>query len=594
MCGINGFNFKDDSLINKMMSFTKNRGPDFSDYFSNKHITLGHDRLSILDLNDRSNQPFSFKQFTLSFNGEIYNYINLRKELIDLGYKFKTTSDTEVIIYLFDKYGIESFKKLSGIFAISLWDENNKKLYLIRDIVGVKPLYYFSDEDNKKIIFSSSIKSILQYKEIKKINPKAIFFYKNLGRNDSTETFFSGIKKLLPGQLLIKEQEKKIKLFNLLEFNFSKTNKNNLKKNVCEIIKSQFVSDVPVSLSLSGGFDSNIIYYTMRKSLEKKKYNLYSFYFHDYGKFNEDFKIAEKNCKNFGDNLNPIEVRYQDFQDSIEKVTEIIEEPLSNQSSVLNYIMAKNVNEKVIFNGDGGDEIFGGYDHYRSAYILSTLSKFNILKKVVKPKFNNKNLNRLFFENSKEFYLSFNEGNLMKNKSDYFLNFEHLNENDLELNHSKNYSFSNRLNDMCFLDLDTKITNDFLRRDDNIFMNFGIEARVPFLDQNMIEKFLFLDEKIKYGNLLQSKFILKKNFRNDFSTVGRKWGLQSPIAKWMKKDLQPFLYDILNKNYYDNSKYYLNFSNIENLLKRHKEEYFNPDLIWSLVNFQIFLKKFKF
>jgi asparagine synthase (glutamine-hydrolysing) len=179
MCGINGFNFQDDNLIKRMMSLTKNRGPDFSDYISKQDITLGHDRLSILDLNNRSNQPFKFKHLIISYNGEIFNYIELKKELISHGYKFKTTSDTEVIIYLFDKFGIESFKKLSGIFAISLWDDNKKILYLIRDIVGVKPLYYFS-ENEKNLIFSSSIKSIFEYKKINQINSKALFFYKNI------------------------------------------------------------------------------------------------------------------------------------------------------------------------------------------------------------------------------------------------------------------------------------------------------------------------------------------------------------------------------------------------------------------------------
>ena len=143
------------------------------------------------------------------------------------------------------------------------------------------------------------------------------------------------------------------------------------------------------------------------------------------------------------------------------------------------------------------------------------------------------------------------------------------------------------------MDIDTKVVNDFLRRDDNIFMNFGIEARVPFLDKKMIENFLYMDEKKKYGSFFKNKFFLKSHFSNDFETSKKKWGLQSPIAKWMKKELQPFLYDVLSKNFYDNSKNYLNFNNIDNLLKRHKNEYYNPDLIWSLVTFQIFLKKFK-
>ena len=138
-------------------------------------------------------------------------------------------------------------------------------------------------------------------------------------------------------KLLIREQNKQLKFTNLLRFNFSTNDSKDPKKNISEIIKSQFVSDVPVSLSLSGGYDSNIIYYTMRTSLEKKNYKLYSFYFHDYEKFNEDFKVAEKNCKTFGDYLNPVEVKFQDFQDNIEKIIEILEEPISNQSSILNF-----------------------------------------------------------------------------------------------------------------------------------------------------------------------------------------------------------------------------------------------------------------
>lgn len=330
----------------------------------------------------------------------------------------------------------------------------------------------------------------------------------------------------------------------------------------------------------------------MRNTLEKKNYKIYSFFFHDYEKFNEDFKIAKKNCDRFKDNLQPIEVNSQDFQENVENVVEILEEPVSNQSAILNYIMAKSVEEKVIMNGDGGDEIFGGYDHYKSSYILSSLSKLNPFKSFINPNFNNKNLNRLFLKDSKEFFLSFNEGNLMHNKHIYFKNFEKLTKDQMSLNHTIDFNFSNRLNDICYLDLDTKIPNDFLKRDDKIFMHFGIEARVPYLDQQMIEKFLFMSELKKYNFSLTSKGFLKKLFKNNFYTVNRKWGLQSPIAKWMKNELQPFIKEILSENYYSNSRIYLNFKEIESLIKLHKEKYYNPDLLWSLIIFQIFLKKY--
>ncbi len=592
MCGINGFNFKNEDLIRRMMTFTQKRGPDASNFFSNENVTLGHDRLSIIDLKERSNQPFNYKHLTLSYNGEIYNYKSLKKVLENQGYVFKTTSDTEVIIFLFDKYGIESFKKLSGIFAISIWDDLNKTLYLIRDIVGVKPLYYYEDSKDN-FLFSSSIRSILSYNSNYEINEKALFYYKNIGRNESNETFFKGIYKLLPGQLIIKKKNQSKKIFKYLNFRFNQTNFKDPKEKISEIIKSQFISDVPIALSLSGGYDSNIIYDVMRNNIEKKNYSIYSFFFHDYNKFNQDYNIAKLNCQNFNDKLNTVEISYKDYQNNIEKVIDILEEPISNQSSVLNYIMAQNVKEKVIMTGDGGDEIFGGYDHYKSAYFFLIFSKLNFLKKFIRLNTKFKNINRLFLEKSKEFFLSFNEGNLMKNKNIYFKNFLHMDTESIYLNHCNNFNFTNSLNDMLYLDIDTKIPNDYLRRNDSIFMNFSIEARVPFLDQNMIENFLFMDEKKKYNYSFENKGFLKKLFKNNFHHLKFKHGLQSPLAKWMKRELQPFIKEILSKNYYQNSNNMLNFSEIEKLIKRHKDQYFNPELIWSLVVLQIFMRKYK-
>jgi len=592
MCGINGFDFRDESLIQKMMIFTKNRGPDANNFFSNENVTIGHDRLSILDLNERSNQPYLYKNLILSFNGEIFNYLDLKKDLVSKGYKFKTTSDTEVVIYLFHKYGIDSFKKLSGIFAISIWDNIKKTLYLVRDIVGVKPLYYHETKNNN-IIYSSSIKSILSTDQKFDLNERALFYYKNIGRNEGAETFFKRVFKLLPGELLIKEKNKNKKIIKFLNFKFKKFNAVKAAEEISNIIKSQFLSDVPVALSLSGGIDSNIIYSIMRDNLKKKNYNIYSFHFQNYEKFNQDFFTAKKNCEKYGNNLNQIEINYKDYQNNIEDVIKILEEPISNQGSVLNYILAKNVKEKVIITGDGGDEIFGGYDHYRSAYILQDLSRLNFFKKFFSPETKYKNFNRLFFKNSKEFFISFNEGNLMREKDNYFNDFKHMSSKELYLNHCKNYKMNDDLNDLMYLDIDTKIPNDYLRRNDNIFMHFGIEARVPYMDQKMIEKFLFLDVKKKYDNFYFNKGLLKKIFKNKFVYLQRKHGLQSPLAKWMKKELQSFIKEVLTDQYYKASTEIFNFNEIQKLIKRHSEEYYNPDLLWSLVCLQIFLRNYK-
>ena len=170
-------------------------------------MTISHDRLSIIDLNVHANQPLYYKNYVLSFNGEIYNYKELKSDLINYGYKFKTNSDSEIILALFDKFKENSFKKLKGIFAISIWDKKNKELFLIRDLLGVKPLYYYIDE-KLNIWFSSSIRSILLSNKNYQINDEAFNYYKNFGRNDLRETIFKKIFKLRPGELLIKKGTK--------------------------------------------------------------------------------------------------------------------------------------------------------------------------------------------------------------------------------------------------------------------------------------------------------------------------------------------------------------------------------------------------
>lgn len=592
MCAINGFNFPDRELILKMKKFTSNRGPDAEGLYIDSNITIYHNRLSILDLNKNADQPMSYKNYIISFNGEIYNYRELRSSLIKFGYKFKTNSDTEVILHLFDKYNIEAFKKLSGIFAISIWDKFEKKLYLIRDTVGVKPLYYLKDNLTNKFFFSSSINSLLLNLKEKQINKSIFNYYSNLGRNDNNETIFKGIFKLMPGQLLILHNNS-IEITNYLKFVFSYKEKNEdeIKQIISDTIKKQLVSDVPTSLALSGGVDSNVVYSVMRKNLDIK-FNTYTFKFNDHEKFNEDFNIAKKNTEFYGNNFIPIEIGYKDFIENNEKISEILEEPIANQCSVLNYCMSKKISEKVLITGDGGDEIFTGYDRYRSIYIIQILQKFNIFKNFkIKSKF--KNLNRLFLNSPKELFLSFSEQNIYKDHEKYFSNFKKAEAEDIGLNHTDKFDLKNNLNFVSLIDLDTLVPNDYLIRNDKIYMDSGIEVRVPLLDEDLINNLLMISSSKKFGYKFKSKYLMKKLFKNDIhSLVKKKWGMQSPVAKWMKGPLQNYIKEILSPGYYDSSKYF-NFDNISKLITTHKEKYHNPELLWSLVMMQIYLKKYR-
>ena len=499
MCAINGFNFKDIELINKMSALTSSRGPDSKGFYSNNDYTVGHNRLAIIDPDKRSNQPFKFKDYILSFNGEIYNYMDLKKKLIESGYQFETTSDTEVIIKLFDLEGINSFKKLSGIFALSIYDVKLKKLYLIRDVVGVKPLYYYHESNTKKFIYSSLINSLLLSLNEKKLNYNALISYSNFNRNDYRETFFHNIFKVLPGEL-IEVSNGEYKRLKFIDYEFKNINKNyNTSKEINHHFSKQFISDVPVALSLSGGIDSSIIFHELLKN-KGTQFTSYSVLFKDSSKYSQDHEVAKNISKTYGVKFNSVEVSANDFMENAEKIVDIVEEPTGNTNSISNFILSQNISEKVLFSGDGGDEVFTGYNKYKSIYIASLLNKVNIFRNL-NLKFKNKNLNRIFMNKSQDLFLSFSEQNLIKNQKKIYNNFKYLEKDDLKdiFNQSKDHNNSPSLSNVMFHDLDTWVPNDILLRNDKIYANQGIEVRVPFLDKNIIENFLMMSNYKKFG-----------------------------------------------------------------------------------------------
>lgn len=594
MCGINGFNFKDDELIVKMSSYTRSRGPDYTDYFKSVNYSVSHNRLAIIDPEDRSNQPFRFKNLILSFNGEIYNFLELKEKLINKGYNFTTNSDTEVIIKLFYEYKEESFKFLSGIFALSIYDTETNNLYLIRDHVGVKPLYYYFDPKNNKFAYSSLIKPLLLVSDERKLNEEAINYYSNFIRNDLRETFYKNIFKVLPGELILFEN-KKIKKKNFLTFNFEKKfQKKDFKNDIKNFFSKQFISDVPVALSLSGGIDSNLIFNELLRK-KKNQFKCYSVFFKGSKKYSKDFSYAKNLCKMYDVKFQPVEVSYDSFLENFEKIVDIAEEPVANTNSISNLILSEVIEEKVLFSGDGGDEIFTGYDKYRSIYFFNLLNKLNIFKNI-DFSIENKNFKRLFINDSREMFLSFSEQNISKNQSNVYKDYRSINNKDLDkiLNHSKSFKNDPRLSNVMLHEIDTWLQNDILLRNDKIYANSGIEVRVPFLDKNIIEKYLMINEFHKYGIFFSYKNLLKKFFSKETKySMKTKSGFNSPFASWLRVELFDFAMNILDKNYYDSSNI-LNLQECKKLLKQHKNNYVDPFLIWSLISLQVFLKKNNF
>ncbi len=583
MCAINGFSFHNSLLLKQMMSFCKNRGPDWEETYHDEDFSIGHNRLSILDIDNRSNQPFIYKNFILSFNGEIYNYLDLKKDLQQKGYKFNTASDTEVLVILFYEYGIEAFKKLSGIFSISIWDKNKKILYLIRDIIGIKPLYY--KEKNGNIFFSSLINPLLINDKVN-LNLKAANYFNNFGYNDLSETFYKGIFKVLPGELLI-YRNKKLTKKKFLNYDF-KTNKKLsnefIKEKIIKIIKKQTVSDVPIALSLSGGIDSNILLGNINKPLKT-----YSASFIYNNNKNLDSIFAAQRATEYKTEHNEINISDDDFMNSLELINDILEEPIGNENSVGNYFLSKNIKEKVLLTGDGGDEIFTGYKKYRSIYFFSILNKINFLK-FLKPYSKNKNLNRFFFSSSNDMHLSFSNQNLLNNKNTYKY-YNQIKSGEVNFNHFNKKNSDLNLENIMFADIDTWVQNDVLLRNDKIYMDKGIEVRVPYLDQEMIENFLFYSSFKKINFFKRTKPLLRKLFKSQLKTIlKQKKGFNSPFNFWIneKKNIDKIKF-FFSKEYYRSDL--LNYEEIKKILHN---KYKNSFEIYSLLMFQIFLKKNNF
>ncbi len=593
MCGINGFNFKDLNLLRKMSNLTSSRGPDNEGFFLNHNYSVAHNRLSIIDVEKRSNQPFKFENLVISYNGEIYNYLDLSNNLKNFGYSFETTSDTEVIIKLFHKYGENSFKMLSGIFAFSIYDEEKDTFYLVRDVIGVKPLYYYYDQLTKKFYFSSLIKSLLASNINKELNLSAVRSYANFNRNDLRETYFKKIFKVLPGEM-IKVSKNEFQRKKVIELTPNqKVSTSNIKRDIEDTFSKQFISDVPVAVSLSGGVDSNLIFSEMHKKLGDN-FTSYSVNFKDSKKYNVDHDYAKKISNKFGVKFFSIETSFKDFINRAEDVVNIVEEPTGNTNSIANLVLSENISEKVLFSGDGGDEVFTGYDKYRSISLLSKIIKINFLKSL-KINFNSKSFKRLFIDSSKKLYLSFSEQNLFQSQKKIYKNFQFFEENELDnvLNNSKKSNFKPELSNVMAHDLDTWVVNDILLRNDKIYSNKGIELRVPFLDKDLIKNYLMATDLQKFGYRFRNKNLLIKSFKKELSeTLKKKYGFNTPFAGWLRSELYEYAKSVLSKEYYDSSSI-IDLDECQKLLDLHKKKYYDPFLIWNVINLQIFLRKFK-
>lgn len=552
MCGIVGLIDKNNKntkkkIIKNMADKIIHRGPDAEGYFVDDYIALGHRRLSIIDLKG-GDQPLynETKDIALIFNGEIYNYKTIREDLINKGHKFKTNTDSEVIVHGYEEYGCELFKKLRGMFAILIYDSKNKIVVGARDHFGIKPFYYYKNDDI--YLFGSEIKSFLEHPEFKKeVNKKALKMYLVFQYSIYEETFFKNVYKLKPGHYFV-IKDNKMKITKYFEVSFDKGNNsyNEYRKELKDALEEsihayQISSDVEVGSYLSGGVDSSYV------AAVAKPDKTFSVGFKTEG-FDETEK-AQELSKELGIKNKRKYVTPEDFFDTLPTIQYFTDEPHANLSTVplffLSDLASKDV--KVVLSGEGADEFFGGYPEYNDPLSVRMYAKIpSILKKpfaaLIKPlpHFPGKNTlvkySKPFYERyiGHAFVMDENEANqiLCKDLKD------NVTLKDILYPYYKKVKDKDELTKKMYFDFNFWLPQDILLKADKMSMAHSLELRVPLLDQDLFKtsskvpsKYQVKDKQTKY----MFRDIALEKLPEDWAKR-RKLGFPVPFSKWIRED----------------------------------------------------------
>lgn len=613
MCSINGFNFKNEILIKEMVRATKYRGPDDEGFYCDENISLGHARLSIIDLSKKARQPLWNENGTIAVicNGEIYNYRELRKELTRKGHRFFSNSDTEVIIHLYEEKGERCLQDLNGVFSFAVYDKKCAKVFLARDRMGIKPLYYY--HQNGILIFSSEIKAILRHPISRNIDKEALIHHFRIFFTPSPFTLIKGIKKLPQAHYLVYRDGKiNVRKYWDIEESSDINSKEEAVAGIKNLLKNSvkvqlLSSDRPVGLFLSGGIDSTSIL-GIASEISSGKIKTYSTGFDiEPEKFNQDMILARETSRHYNTDHHELLISGRDASDNLEKVIWHMEEPVPNPIQISTFLLAQFAKKDVavVLGGDGGDEIFGGYPRY---YYSKLIDRFQLTPGLIRDKMVPYSLLEIFL-NKKDLRVKLNTPSGV---SRYLLHMGQkakilsrvLSNNLIKGDYTedllrKRYpeeKFSDRGKYLMYLDLSTWLPDESLIRSDKTTMAFGLEERVPILDHRLVEFAFNIPTAYKIKGKTTNKWIFReamKEYIPSHLLNLKKRGWFSPAAKWLRGDLKNLAYDVLSPDYCPDTREYFNFSEIRKILDDHitRKEY-NLDIIWSILTFQIWYKNF--
>lgn len=618
MCGITGFynlNGKpvDKGLILLMTEKVKHRGPDDSGVYFGQNIALGQTRLSIIDLSKDGHQPMCdiSENYWIVFNGEIYNFKEIRKELEFLGHNFKSKTDTEVILNSYKQWKEKCLDKFDGMFAFAIYDKVKKEIFVARDRMGEKPLYYYFD--NEKFIFASEIKAILEDKEIKReINNQGLVNYFTFGHSVAPDTIYKGIKKLLPGHYIIFKTNK-IEIKRYWDISFSSQKQDlgekfyyeNTKKILEESVKERLISDVPLGVFLSGGIDSSLVVSMMAKN-NIKPLKTFSVGFDMPGKEFNELKDAKIVANYFGTEHHELLLKESDLINTLNKIVYHFDEPFGDAASFPVFCMSQFAKKyvSVVLTGEGGDEIFGGYRRY---VMEKNKHKFLFLNHIFKNKFLNDSIGEIpGLRRFKKMVNAFSvkDDLLRYTKWISFFSPDVLDKllkdeikNDPLLSYRDQLSlFKNDNWTSAVMGLDQKILlpDGYLEKVDKMTMSFGLESRAPFLDHKIVEFANSIPVKYKI-NGFDTKSILRKIAREYLPNEickKPKHGFAVPTNNWLRFGLEGYLKEVIFDQR-TRQRGYFNYDYIEKIYKLYQGK--NQPLdsqMWLLLNFELWYRQF--
>ena len=623
MCGITGFYSKKiadrDETIQKMTDTLFHRGPDSAGYYGDGDFSMGMRRLSIIDLSTGAQPVYNEnKTIAVVFNGEIFNFQTLRENLEKKGHRFYTKTDTEILVHLYEEEGEDFLSKLNGMFAFCIYDKNKKEIFIGRDRMGKKPLYYYCKDG--EFVFGSEIKSLLAFPGYKKeINQDALLKYLTFGYVPAPLSIFKNIYKLPAGnQLRIRLDEGNMKLATKEYWDFDFSQKINLSpKEICDrldgllssAVERRLVSDVPLGVFLSGGVDSSLMVSMAAKFMPGKKIKTFSIGFGE--KNFDESAYSALVAKKYATEHHLKIFKPSEALGVLGEITDSLDEPISDPSVLPTYLLSRFTREHVTvaISGDGGDEIFGGYPKY---YIHNYIRYYDHLPDFIRKgtaglvscfplspnnKFFNFKVKRLLEtmkyapEHRNQFWAGVfspeEMGNITENKSyPESIYFEDTGR------YVKKFSGDNELDQMMYLDLKLMLQDMYLAKVDRASMAASLEVRSPMLDKEILDFSFQLDSKDKVRGM-ETKYILKKLAERYLpkEVIYRfKQGFGLPLSAWICGELSSEVASFPD-NYYKelsiNKNYFLQ------LIGRHKSgKEDNAAKIWAVYMLLLWYRKF--